>query len=457
MVHPPDLDRLRELLVKSQFAAIVEAFPVETDTQVADYPLEALYILSKSLRFTGAVSPLLRVTRDLIRRAPDQLEAHLQLVDALRLVGDTAGLEAAFAAALDRFPAAPPLLVRWVALALLADDSDEAERRLRLAREAAPENLAMADLEAQIATRRHDFSRAASLYEAAIPGQPEQRAVLLKKAALLRLYDRIAKRIASASKAIRSPDYAVLVINLDEHTDRLKQFMAPFAEVGPTVHRVPGVRGRHLPDLAAARLTDKDGPDFKGTLGCFLAHVAAWERMLTLDLPHALITEDDAHLVLPLPANTATLDLPPDYDLCFVNRGLELPSTASADDQGNIVYHPLRSVLVERTVTSPGGYGYFLSRTGAEKLFRFVERDGFFGDLDWRLVAYSTERDLLTSLDQASLASTALKAQWRIIGGDERLRSYAMFPCLVEPGRKGSQRLADNRRRHVQRAEAEPT
>jgi tetratricopeptide (TPR) repeat protein len=456
-MQPPELAQLQDLFERRQFAAIVAALPAETDAQVADYPSESLYILSKSLCVTGAAGPLLRVARDLIRRAPDQLEAHLQLVDALRLVGDMTGLEAAFAAALDRFPTAAPLLVRWVALAMLADDSDEAERRLRLAREVAPKSLAMVDLDAQLATRRRDFSRAASLYEAATAEQPEQRAILLQKAAALRLYDRVAKRIASAPKATRSPDYAVLVINLDEHADRLKQFLARFGAGGPTVHRVPGVRGRHLPDLAAARLTDKDGPDFKGTLGCFLAHVAAWERMLTLDLPHALIAEDDARLVLPLPADTAILDLPPDYDLCFSNRGLELSPTASADDQDNIVYHPLRSVLVGGTVTAPGGYGYFLSRAGAEKLLRFVERDGFFGDLDWRLVAYSTERDLLTSLDRTGLASTALLAQWRIIGGDERLRSYAMFPCLVEPGRKGSTRVADNRRRHVQRAEAEPT
>jgi len=41
-----------------------------------------------------------------------------------------------------------------------------------------------------------------------------------------------------------------------------------------------------------------------------------------------------------------------------------------------------------RGLNTPGTYGYFLSRRGADKLLDKVVRDGYAGDIDWRLIAY---------------------------------------------------------------------
>jgi hypothetical protein len=301
-------------------------------------------------------------------------------------------------------------------------------------------------LEAQIAASRRDFPQAASILRAAVPRFADSRRSLLSRAAEYSLYDRIARQISPQVGSGRISDYAVLVVNLDEHTDKLARFASQIADDGPAVHRVAGVRGRYLPNLAAARLADKESQGLKGTLGCFLAHVAAWERMLALDLPHALIAEDDAHLILQLPPDIQALGPPPGYDLCFAGYGMEPPPPPNSGTSNSLTAWPVAAAIVGRDPTwqAPGAYGYFLSRAGAEKLLRFIERDGYVGDVDWRLIAYSTDQTVLTSMDSASLAVAMLRLHWQAIHGEERLRSYALFPCLVRPGRMGSLRRMDN-------------
>ena len=66
-------------------------------------------------------------------------------------------------------------------------------------------------------------------------------------------------------------------------------------------------------------------------------------------------------------------------------------------------------------VRVPGGQGYLLSRPGAETLLRRTEEDGFFGDVDWRLVAYCMERESLESLPLSTFAHQALTAQFGVI------------------------------------------
>src|SRR5690242_2071647 len=104
----------------------------------------------------------------------------------------------------------------------------------------------------------------------------------------------IAARFAAARQRSReSPDYAVFAINLDEQGQRYEKLKAQFPLDLHVLIRIPGVKGRYLPDAAAARLGGAKAKMQKGTLGCFLAHVAAWERFCASVFDHGLFVEDD--------------------------------------------------------------------------------------------------------------------------------------------------------------------
>ena len=71
----------------------------------------------------------------------------------------------------------------------------------------------------------------------------------------------------------------VLCINLESDRDKLEQTSRLFGTL-PFVdfRRSPGVLTRDLP-VAAMRALTRSEAVRRGTLGCFLAHVAAWEAV----------------------------------------------------------------------------------------------------------------------------------------------------------------------------------
>jgi len=182
----------------------------------------------------------------------------------------------------------------------------------------------------------------------------------------------------------------------------------------------------------------------KGTLGCFLAHVAAWERFRASVFDHGLFVEDDVKVAIDLPPSVAALDLPPDYDLCFAGYGMEprrppLPT-------GFLHQASVAAALAAKTRSwnAPGAYGYFLSRRGAAALLDLVARDGFSGDVDWRLIAYSIGKTDYEGVSPESFASGALGRHEAFVGVSPSITGYCLYPALFLPGRFGSTRMADN-------------
>lgn len=241
--------------------------------------------------------------------------------------------------------------------------------------------------------------------------------------------------------------YETFGINLDLEGDRWQQLAEQFGASAPALRRVPGVPGQYLPDVAVSRFGKRVSPQLKGTLGCFLGHAAAWEAFLATQHQAALIVEDDTTLRYVLPQSVAAFGLPEGYDLCFITSGMAAPVGARLGQTGEFMAMPVAEAIraLWSNVRVPGGQGYLLSRPGAETLLRRTEEDGFFGDVDWRLVAYCMERESLESLPLSTFAHQALTAQFGVIASRPPMRGYALSPGIAFPGAWGSVRIAANR------------
>ncbi len=229
-------------------------------------------------------------------------------------------------------------------------------------------------------------------------------------------------------------DYAVLVINLDQSPERMERTKAAFSRSPVPLRRIPGVYGGYIPSAACRALTG--GASRKGTLGTFLAHVAAWEAVVASEFGHSLIVEDDAAPIMDLPARVADFGIPAGFDLCFVNERMQpdiLPP--------HHIIAPITSLLSwPADKNAPGGDGYMLSKPGAAKLLELVAQDGFGGDVDWRLVGYSIGPDDLDRLSPDSTAAAVLQNIPRQSAG--RLTAYVLTPPVIRTANTESIRRA---------------
>jgi GR25 family glycosyltransferase involved in LPS biosynthesis len=236
-------------------------------------------------------------------------------------------------------------------------------------------------------------------------------------------------RLAAAPDARGAPDYAVFVINLDRNAERLAAIKRACAGFPVPPLRLGAVEGHLLPRSAVLQLTgDRDA--LRGTMGCFLSHAAAWERLLASDVDHALVLEDDASPLLAFPAQVGALPLPAGWDVVWVNERMQAPydpesvagfSTVAAVDavRGFPAWHD-----------AVGCDGYLVSRAGAAKLLEWCQADGFGGDVDWRMLGYALTADEVAGLDAGGAARAllgALPAPQRAA----RLQAHVLQPALV--------------------------
>lgn len=176
----------------------------------------------------------------------------------------------------------------------------------------------------------------------------------------------------------------VMLINLDREPERLAATSAAFkGDKRFAITRVPGVLGSILPGVAAERLTgNRIRRD--GTLGCYLAHVCAWERVANGTARFALIIEDD--VAIRRPAKLFEAVLPADAELVFCNKRMVLALDRAQAPAG--AFLPVRDAApgLGGAIRAPGGEGYLLSRRGAKKLLRAAKQRSFGGHVDWRLL-----------------------------------------------------------------------
>lgn len=178
----------------------------------------------------------------------------------------------------------------------------------------------------------------------------------------------------------------ILCINLDRDVDRMAAVRSAFGELPAfELDRLPGVLGSSLPRAMLPLLT-RSKRSHPGTVGCFLSHVAAWERVAAGDGPVLIVEDDSRPIAL---ERLFDLEIPNDAELVFVNSRMADDSDATAVPQ----FRSTRSILPIKAKQKPGdasvgGYGYLLFPEGARKVIAAVAEDGAAGHVDWRLFRY---------------------------------------------------------------------
>lgn len=373
-------------------------------------------------------------------RQPSASQGHESLAEADRRLS---GAVAAPDASIQDF-------VGWILSAVRRGDHAEAGQRLKHAR-ARWNTINWGPLEGEIVMMARDYQRAAPLIASALltVRDPQEAAHLKELKAEAELMRKVVAGIRSREQHASIEDLAVYAINLDENTerwDRITRLARP-----RTLRRVAGVPGRCLANGLLKRLGSHVNPAFKGTLGCFLAHYAAWEAFLGSSEPHALILEDDCLPLIDIPRSGRALMLPDEFDVCFLTNGLGSLGSDETAMNSLPIHRPLEQgvAALAHNLVAPGGYGYVLSRRGAEQLISRVDEDGFYGDVDWRMIAYCLPRAAIDGYPPESFARGVLAAHLQIMAARAPLKGFCCYPGLVNPGRIGSVRERDNAQRHA--------
>lgn len=90
------------------------------------------------------------------------------------------------------------------------------------------------------------------------------------------------------------------LINLDQDSERLAFFASNFERLGMTFERVPAIDGRRFSEAdyqAFMRLRPRHGKTWlRGQMGCFLSHLAVWEKIAQGKERFSVVFEDDVHV-----------------------------------------------------------------------------------------------------------------------------------------------------------------
>ncbi len=322
---------------------------------------------------------------------------------------------------------------RDLALFHPADLSDLRARAERLLAEVA-DAAAVHGLLSHIATQQKDYAAAAA--HLALSDAPDRAS----RGAALAVYRHMAEWTGRVPKD--GPSYAIAMINLDRNPERLAELRRGFSRSAPAVYRIPGVLGSALPDAEVRRLGGD--PGMRGTLGCFLSHVAAWKWMLAEGLSHCLVVEDDVMALLDLPAGLGALNLPPRFDVCFVNDRLQPELARTTGFEAVPLARALQDFAPD--ANAPGADGYLITAAGARRLLTWVGMDGCADDVDWRLLAYSLSDQDCAALPRPSVLRERLDGLRRAVPRPDRLDSWVLFPALVRTVGLTSDRCDENRR-----------
>lgn len=376
---------------------------------------------------------------------PDRPEYLLALTQNLEVAGRTKEADAVLGRAVNLHSDSFWLLFRWTVLALSEGRLDAAEQRARRLIDRFSDKKSSFELLGDIAVRRRDMRAAENHFEAALALQPGDEACR-RKLSRARLYSALSQRFPATAVRlgkVRQADYAVLVINLDHNPERFAATEQAFSGSPALLYRIPGVRGSYLPAASCRRLTGT-GEIKKGTLGTFLAHVAAWEAVLELNYQYCLIVEDDAIPVIDLPARISALGIPDGFDLCFVNDRMQCRVESYSELPCEFQTRAPIDALMDwpSAKNAPGADAYFLGRSGACKLLEFVAHDGFAGDVDWRLVCHSLPQGGYARLPHDSTAFHVLRAMDQRFPG--RITAYTLLPCLISASTHDSVRLIED-------------
>lgn len=333
----------------------------------------------------------------------------------------------------------------WILLALVWGEPSVTDERIEYAIRAHGTRLAFLryKIDNLIAQGKFDLaeSLAGSIEEAA--PQPTLRQEfhrLLKNILIQSAINAEWKRLRSDG---RPRDYQLYYINLDTDIHRAQRMERQLKSWSVPFERIAAVKGSLLPGSVSAALTRGESINMKGTLGCFLSHVSAWERLIESDLDYAMILEDDAKFLLPPPPSLAVF-CKEDFDVLFINHRMAFTHEDQSDPR--IQIKSVKEVVSFKPPSwrAAGTDGYFISRTGAERLIEWVCEDGLWGDVDWRLIFYALGKEWRTCLPADGFAQTAVSHHARRCKEREAIRAFVLSPALIGHHRGGSARHSMN-------------
>lgn len=223
--------------------------------------------------------------------------------------------------------------------------------------------------------------------------------------------------------------WPVFVINMADAVARRAAVTAELAAAGVAWTRVEAVAGRDLTAAERAAAYDADRnrrlarhPLVAAEIGCYLSHVAAWRRIDALDLPGAIVLEDDVRVTGDLAGAIAALaaDAPSGgWDICKLFAFAPPPRDGVRDlGRGFSIGWPAK---VPTTALA-----YAVTREGARKLlarslpfFRPVDEDHkFFWEYDLNVAMLAPQ--VVEIGQQAAESGTVGEARRRANRSDPR-------------------------------------
>lgn len=253
-----------------------------------------------------------------------------------------------------------------------------------------------------------------------------------------------------STNGLKDGDHMVAYgINLRNDNARWADLEFSCARAGLHLKRVPGVYGVDLPEYIYTQFSNNNSVA-RGTFGCFLGHVGAWERIANGNDDFALVLEDDALPVVEISRSlTEYIDLPRDWDIVFVNERMSVP-------RGNEYiryYSGVRSVQIldaiamrPREQRGVGGDAYLLTKKAAKILMDRFNNDGIVGHVDFQLLSYCvSEASLEASKEKNYITTELLRCYFNRKKYLEPLKAFSAWPFWFRERRIPSTRQAENR------------
>ena len=238
-------------------------------------------------------------------------------------------------------------------------------------------------------------------------------------------------------------DYPVYVINRSKDTDRMFRFAASCRKWGISFERLEAINCADpvfdfSPYEAEIAETFYGKTQFlRGAVGCFLSHVKAWRKIVEANIPGAIICEDDARFLGPIPRKFVEYNLPSCADLVFVNHrtaaGIQNFSKKSTNFNQSLEFFPIIDAISSLLITCSeisaiGTDGYILTRQGASKLLTIFEKLGVYMEVDWFLFFHSLSHEEREKFIVADGTGRFDMLEFT----SEKVNSYVMLPSFVE-------------------------
>ncbi len=170
------------------------------------------------------------------------------------------------------------------------------------------------------------------------------------------------RKIQMASLDLRS--IHTEVISLHKRADRRKLLTARLVQTGLSFSYHSAMEFGDIDPKVLKQCFTKRSRSMlsEGSVAAAMSHVSLWQRLMSHDVPYALILEDDAIPVM-MSVFAGPFELPVDFDIIFLGSG----DAGKRNMSSRVAMH-----LYQPVVARQGLYAYLVSRKGLSRLLHTV-------------------------------------------------------------------------------------